>query len=113
MFRIIFFFFFSSRRRHTRSLCDWSSDVCSSDLALPLDSRTREQFEWLADEVLEAKGEATIWIAESASAAQERALAARMADAIAGEYAALVEAAAEDSNESPAERRRRLRRLRR
>src|SRR5882672_399431 len=29
---ICFFFFFSSRRRHTRSLCDWSSDVCSSDL---------------------------------------------------------------------------------
>src|SRR5438034_9716510 len=28
----IFVFFFSSRRRHTRSLCDWSSDVCSSDL---------------------------------------------------------------------------------
>src|SRR6266496_678693 len=27
-----FFFFFSSRRRHTRSLRDWSSDVCSSDL---------------------------------------------------------------------------------
>src|SRR6266496_4590527 len=26
-------FFFSSRRRHTRSLRDWSSDVCSSDLA--------------------------------------------------------------------------------
>src|SRR5260221_2260121 len=30
----LLFFFFSSRRRHTRSLCDWSSDVCSSDLAL-------------------------------------------------------------------------------
>src|SRR6266496_5619826 len=29
---IVFFFFFSSRRRHTRSLRDWSSDVCSSDL---------------------------------------------------------------------------------
>src|SRR6266480_7363771 len=29
-------FFFSSRRRHTRLTCDWSSDVCSSDLA-PLD----------------------------------------------------------------------------
>src|SRR6476646_10986685 len=26
------FFFFSSRRRHTSSLCDWRSDVCSSDL---------------------------------------------------------------------------------
>src|SRR5256886_4336761 len=31
------FFFFSSRRRHTRFDCDWSSDVCSSDLA-PTDS---------------------------------------------------------------------------
>src|SRR5256886_7021226 len=28
----ILFFFFSSRRRHTRFDCDWSSDVCSSDL---------------------------------------------------------------------------------
>src|SRR3989475_9727741 len=27
-------FFFSSRRRHTRFDCDWSSDVCSSDLAI-------------------------------------------------------------------------------
>src|SRR5256886_10934839 len=31
---ISFFFFFSSRRRHTRFDCDWSSDVCSSDLLL-------------------------------------------------------------------------------
>src|SRR6267142_5257308 len=30
---VYFFFFFSSRRRHTRLTCDWSSDVCSSDLA--------------------------------------------------------------------------------
>src|SRR5260370_5895586 len=29
---ILVFFFFSSRRRHTRFKCDWSSDVCSSDL---------------------------------------------------------------------------------
>src|SRR5260370_11145468 len=29
-------FFFSSRRRHTRFKCDWSSDVCSSDLLIPL-----------------------------------------------------------------------------
>src|SRR2546430_9720378 len=32
-FEFVFFFFFSSRRRHTRFDCDWSSDVCSSDLA--------------------------------------------------------------------------------
>src|SRR5256886_6065625 len=31
----IVFFFFSSRRRHTRFDCDWSSDVCSSDLPWP------------------------------------------------------------------------------
>src|SRR5688572_32908224 len=31
-FSAIFCFFFSSRRRHTRFDCDWSSDVCSSDL---------------------------------------------------------------------------------
>src|SRR5256886_14151990 len=30
---VCMFFFFSSRRRHTRFDCDWSSDVCSSDLA--------------------------------------------------------------------------------
>src|SRR3954462_13584516 len=35
-------FFFSSRRRHTRLSCDWSSDVCSSDLsyAVSLDRKS-------------------------------------------------------------------------
>src|SRR5260221_1769164 len=33
-------FFLSSRRRHTRSLCDWSSDVCSSDLWRAFDEGT-------------------------------------------------------------------------
>src|SRR5688572_31835214 len=32
MYYYVLFFFFSSRRRHTRFDCDWSSDVCSSDL---------------------------------------------------------------------------------
>src|SRR6266481_7987974 len=31
---IVFDFFFSSRRRHTRWNCDWSPDVCSSDLIM-------------------------------------------------------------------------------
>src|SRR5215469_6668388 len=39
---IFFFFFFSSRRRHTRSLRDWSSDVCSSDLERASLERWRE-----------------------------------------------------------------------
>src|SRR2546430_9324039 len=33
---LLVFFFFSSRRRHTRFDCDWSSDVCSSDLVAAL-----------------------------------------------------------------------------
>src|SRR5690242_12194065 len=32
MISSLVYFFFSSRRRHTRLTCDWSSDVCSSDL---------------------------------------------------------------------------------
>src|SRR5215204_7463031 len=36
-------FFFSSRRRHTRSLCDWSSDVCSSDLQLQREITSLQQ----------------------------------------------------------------------
>src|SRR5260370_39811327 len=37
-------FFFSSRRRHTRFKCDWSSDVCSSDLKEVQRDRTQDQF---------------------------------------------------------------------
>src|SRR6266704_4898915 len=37
-----YLFFFSSRRRHTRSKRDWSSDVCSSDLAGEHHARDRE-----------------------------------------------------------------------
>src|SRR5690242_20778372 len=42
MCAILFFFFFSSRRRHTRLTCDWSLDVCSSDL-LPLSPGQHEE----------------------------------------------------------------------
>src|SRR5438309_12083468 len=37
----IFSIFFSSRRRHTRWNCDWSSDVCSSDLSPRFGKRGR------------------------------------------------------------------------
>src|SRR5712691_6939914 len=51
--------------------------------ALPLDARNREQLEWLADEIVEAGGEATTWVGELASPHQERELAGRMAEAVA------------------------------
>jgi hypothetical protein len=62
-------------------------------VALPADARSRERLEWIADEVTEAGGEATLWTARLTSAAQERALARRMADAVAAEYRALAAAA--------------------
>src|SRR5260370_34707482 len=36
-------FFFSSRRRHTRFKCDWSSDVCSSDLKNTTETRQTQR----------------------------------------------------------------------
>jgi hypothetical protein len=81
--------------------------------ALPLDARTREQLEWLAEEVGEAGGEATIWIGELASAAQERELAARMAEAVAADYRSLLADAEMARPEPPGSRRRTLARLRR
>ena len=82
-------------------------------VALPRDSGTQEQLEWLADEIAEAGGDATIWIADSGSRAQERAIAARMAKAAAGEYATIIEAAKAARAKDPAGRRRTLARLRR
>jgi hypothetical protein len=62
-------------------------------VALPLDARTREQLEWLADDVIEHGGEATIWFGEPGSAGQARALASRMATTVAAEYDRVAEEA--------------------
>ena len=81
-------------------------------VTLPLDSRNREQLEWAAEEIVEAGGEATIWLADPGSAAQERELAARLASEIAGQYAEVTrEARAASGKRAPA--RRTLMRLRR
>jgi ChrB-like protein len=58
-------------------------------VALPADARTREHLEWVADQVTESGGEASIWLAHPASTGQERHLAARMAAARAEEYTAV------------------------
>ena len=82
-------------------------------VALPLDARTREQFDWLADEVLAAGGEATVWTARLASRGQERMLAERMADAVRQDYRAIIAAARDAVALEPVEQRRVLGRLRR
>ena len=82
-------------------------------VALPLDNRNREQLEWVADDVTEAGGEATIWIGTLASGAQERQLAARMRETVAAEYRTLVEEAEAVRLQAAGRRRRSLARLRR
>jgi hypothetical protein len=62
-------------------------------VALPADPRTVEAFDWLADEVVEAGGEAWTWLGEPGSKAQETALRERMTTAIVEEYLALLEEA--------------------
>jgi hypothetical protein len=62
-------------------------------VALPLDDRTKEQFEWLAGEVEDAGGEATVWVGRLTSKAQERDLVARMTEAVAADYRLVLEAA--------------------
>src|SRR5256886_12260505 len=49
-------FFFSSRRRHTRFDCDWSSDVCSSDLVTVFIFDTLPQSQQVADAAQAANG---------------------------------------------------------
>lgn len=70
-------------------------------VALPADARSQERLEWVADEVTEAGGEATLWKGMLMSAAAERALMERMAAAIAADYRALITAAAETRASTP------------
>lgn len=86
-------------------------------VALPLDSRTREQFEWIAEEVEQAGGDASIWIGRPGSRRQERTLVATMREAIGEEYRGLIALAAV-AEAAPSRRelgklRRRLRKVRR
>lgn len=82
-------------------------------VALPLDSRNREQLEWLAEEVGEAGGEASIWLADAATASQTRSLASGLASAIAEEYERVAREAELARTEDSSTRSRTLARLRR
>ena len=62
-------------------------------VALPASSQNRERFDWLADEILEAGGEAWTFAGTPGSKSQQRALAARLTDAAAEDYRALLEEA--------------------
>lgn len=82
-------------------------------VALPLDERTREALDWLADEIADASGEASIWVARPGTQAQERALTQAMKAAVVAEYAGVIAEAVSAADAPPASRRRTLARLRR
>jgi len=62
-------------------------------VGLPASAKNREQFDWLADEILEAGGEAWTWTATPGTKDQQRALVARLDDAAAEAYRTLLEEA--------------------
>jgi hypothetical protein len=89
------------------------AQVTDGVAALPLDVRNRERLEWLADEVLEADGEAMVWLAEPTSTTAERGLVERLAVERAEEYRVVIHHAEAAGTAEPGVRRRELRRLRR
>lgn len=60
---------------------------------LPADAKTREAFEWLAEEIEEQGGTAFVWEAMSLGAAQDRTIVAQFRAAADERYAAIAESA--------------------
>ena len=89
------------------------AQIMDGVVALPADPDTREQLEWLAEDVVQAGGEATIWLSEPATAAEHRTLARAMTKRVEAEYRGIAEEAHAAQSSRPVDRRRTLARLRR
>jgi hypothetical protein len=68
------------------------AQVVDGVVALPADARTREQFDWLADEIAESDGQAGVWLARCTTAEQEQLLRSQMVSARSAEYTDLLAA---------------------
>jgi hypothetical protein len=82
-------------------------------VALPADPRTREHLEWVAEEVTEHGGEATVWLGRPLDSRAGSVVADRMTAAVAAEYEAVAAQAAAMGTADAAVRRRAVARLRR
>jgi hypothetical protein len=82
-------------------------------VVLPADARTREQLEWIAEEVTDNGGEATLWLGRPLGAHAAAAVADRMTAAVAAEYDAVTAEADTARTADPGTRRRTAVRLRR
>jgi ChrB-like protein len=82
-------------------------------VALPADPRTREQLEWIAEEVTEHGGDATLWLGRPLDGSASSAVVGRMTAAVAAEYDAVIAQAADLRAADAVARRRAVARLRR
>jgi len=82
-------------------------------VALPADPRTREQLEWIAEEVSDHGGEATLWLGRPLDTNAASLVVSRMTAAVAAEYDAVAAEAATMQTADTAARRRAVARLRR
>ena len=60
-------------------------------VALPLDARNREQLEWIAEEIHEVAGTATVWIGSPTTRAEERAIVDELQRVVAQQYEKVAE----------------------
>src|SRR6266487_4448354 len=82
-------------------------------VALPADPRTREQLEWIAEEVSDHGGEATLWLGRPLDTNAASVVVSRMTAAVAAEYDAVAAEAAAMQTADTVARRRAVARLRR
>jgi Protein ChrB, N-terminal len=82
-------------------------------VALPADARTREQLEWIAEEVTDHGGEATLWLGRPLDTGAISVVVSRMTAAVAAEYDAVTAEAAAMRTADATARRRAAARLRR
>jgi hypothetical protein len=82
-------------------------------VALPATARTREQLGWVANDVLDADGEASVWVARLDTVRFERELVARMSRDVSAEYRRLIETAEAAAADPASGLRRTVSRLRR
>jgi len=82
-------------------------------VTLPADARTREQLEWIAEQVTDHGGDAAVWLGRPLDPATRTALVSRMTAAVAAEYDAVTAEAVAARDADAVTRRRALVRLRR
>jgi hypothetical protein len=75
-------------------------------VVLPADPRTQEQLEWVAEQVTEFGGDASIWLAHTVTPEQERKVAAAMAADRASEYQPVIDEAERAKGLNVSDRRR-------